>query len=132
VPSPEPNSPAERALVEQLAQAFETNDVDGVISLMSDDVWLRLPPIPLEYQGRDLAARFLAVVAFRPGRSFRLVATRANCQPAFGVYVSDPYGDIFHANGLFVLTLVGSQICELTRFDNNVLPAFGLPRTLPP
>lgn len=55
---------------------------------------------------------------------------RANGQPAFGVYVGDPHADIFHANGLIVLTLAGSRICELIRFDNSVLARFGLPRTL--
>jgi hypothetical protein len=33
--------------------------------------------------------------------------------------------------GLLVLTLTGDRICAITRFDNGVLPRFGLPRTLP-
>ncbi|MDT5048970.1 MAG: hypothetical protein QOG75_4868, partial [Mycobacterium sp.] len=33
--------------------------------------------------------------------------------------------------GLLVLTLTGEKICALTRFDNDVLPRFGLPRSLP-
>ena len=36
-----------------------------------------------------------------------------------------------HANGLLVLTLAGERISVMTRFDNSVLPRFGLPRTLP-
>ena len=70
------------------------------------------------------------MVAFRPGRTFRLVATRANQQPAFGVYVADLHTPVFHASGLLVLTLAGEQICGMTRFDNSALPHFGLPRTL--
>jgi RNA polymerase sigma-70 factor (TIGR02960 family) len=130
-PAPEPNSPAETELVERLARAYEANDLDGVIALLTDDVWLRMPPIPLEYQGRDLAARFFSVVAFRPGRRFRVIATRANRQPALGVYVAEPHARIMHANGLIVLTLAGNRITTMTRFDNTVLPRFGLPRTLP-
>jgi hypothetical protein len=38
---------------------------------------------------------------------------------------------VAHANGLLVATLAGPEICALTRFDNGVLPGFGLPRTLP-
>jgi hypothetical protein len=38
---------------------------------------------------------------------------------------------VLHANGLMVLTLAGDHISALTRFDNSVLPSFGLPRTLP-
>jgi RNA polymerase sigma-70 factor (TIGR02960 family) len=129
--APEPNSPAETELVERLTRAYEASDLDGVVALLTHDVWLRMPPIPLEYQGRDLAARFFSVVAFRPGRRFRVIATRANHQPALGVYVAEPHARILHANGLVVLTLAGDRIAAMTRFDNTVLPLFGLPRTLP-
>jgi hypothetical protein len=78
-----------------------------------------------------MAARLLARAVFRPGRTFRLIATRANGQPAFGVYVRDPHAPIAHANGLLVLTLTGGQISAMTRFDNSALPSFGFPRTLP-
>jgi hypothetical protein len=30
-----------------------------------------------------------------------------------------------------VLTLTGDRICAMTRFENSVLPSFGLPRSLP-
>jgi len=60
-----------------------------------------------------------------------LIATRANGQPAFGFYVRDPQTGISHTVELLVLTLSGSRICAITRFDNGVLPRFGLPRTLP-
>jgi hypothetical protein len=89
------------------------------------------PPLSLEYHGRDLAARFLAVVAFRPGRSYRMIPARANGQPAFGVYVRDPWAEVVHANGMLVLTLAGDRISALTRFEPGVLPRFGLPRSLP-
>ena len=84
---------------------------------------------PLEYQGREPAARFFTAVL--RGRARRLIATRANGQPAFGLYAPDPQTGVCHALGLLVLTLSGSQICAMTRFDNSVLPRFGLPRTLP-
>ena len=92
---------------------------------------MRMPPVPLEYQGRELAARFLAAVSFRQGRTYRLVATRANGQPAFGAYVRDPHTGLQHAIGLLVLTLAGNRICAMTLFDKSVLAGFGLPRTLP-
>ncbi|MEN3263683.1 MAG: hypothetical protein V7646_577 [Pseudonocardia sp.] len=130
-PPPPPNSAVEADLVEQLTRAFELGDVDGVIALLTDDAWLTMPPVPLEYQGRELAARFHTAVTFRQGRMYRLVATRANGQPAFGMYLQDPHTRILHATGLLVLTLTGSRICTMTRFDNSVLPLFGLPRTLP-
>jgi RNA polymerase sigma-70 factor (ECF subfamily) len=35
------------------------------------------------------------------------------------------------STAFYVLTLAGDQICAMTRFDNSVLPWFGLPRSLP-
>jgi RNA polymerase sigma-70 factor (ECF subfamily) len=67
---------------------------------------------------------------FRSGRRVDLVPTRANGQPAFGAYLRASTG-IRHGTGLFVLTLTGDRICAFTRFDNSVLPWFGLPRSLP-
>ncbi len=130
-PPPPPGSPAEQQLVARLTEAFESGAVQDVVALLTEDVLLSMPPLPLEYQGRELAARFLATVAFRPGRSYRVIATRANGQPAFGVYLRDPRARLAHANGLLVFTLAGARICVMTRFDNSVLPSFGLPRTLP-
>src|ERR1039457_6162967 len=33
--------------------------------------------------------------------------------------------------GLLVVTLTGDRICAMARFDNSVLPWFGLPQSLP-
>jgi RNA polymerase sigma-70 factor (ECF subfamily) len=89
-----------------------------------------MPPVPLEYQGLKLAARFHTAVAFRQGRTYQLVPTRANGQLAFAAYLRDPGGGPRHAMGLLVFTLTGNRICAITRFDNSVLPRFGLPRSL--
>ncbi len=130
-PPPAPNSAAEQEIVAHLTRAYETGDVDGVVALLAGDVLLTTPQAPAQYQGRDLAARFLTTVIFRHGRTFRLVATRANGQPAFGIYLHDPSTGLMHANGLLVVTLAGNQITAMTRFDNSALARFGLPRTLP-
>jgi len=129
-PPPPLNSAAEQELVARLVEAFDTADVDGLVALMTEDAWLRMPPVPLEYQGRKLVGEFFATVAFRQGRRYRLVATRANGQPAFAVYLRDPMTRVSRAFGLMVVTLAGSQISAITRFDNATLPPFGLPRTL--
>ena len=129
-PPPAPNSPVEQDLLNRLVRAFEGGDVDAIVALMTDDSWVRMPPVPLEYQGRDLARRFFSTIAFREGRRYRLVATRANGQPAFGIYLRDPVTQVAHAFGLFVITLAGDRVSAITRFDNTVLPRFGLPRSL--
>ncbi len=129
-PAP-PGSPAERELIARMVEAFEAADVDGIVALMTEDAWLRMPPVPLEYQGRQLISDFYATVAFRQGRRYRMVATRANGQPALAIYLRDPVNGVARAFGLLVLTLTGDRVSVMTRFDNAALPAFGLPRTLP-
>jgi RNA polymerase sigma-70 factor (TIGR02960 family) len=128
-PPPPPHSAAEKKLVERLTRAFEASDVEAIVALLSEDVQFAMPP--LEYHGRELAARFLTAVTLQERRRNRVVATRANGQPAFGLYVRDPGGRVYHAMGLLVLTLAGDQISAITRFDNSVLARFGLPRKLP-
>jgi RNA polymerase sigma-70 factor (TIGR02960 family) len=127
-----PESPGERALLTRFADAFEVGDIDSVVALLTDDAWIRMPPAPHEYQGRAAIAAFLRTrVIWRDGRAIRLVPTRANGQPAFAYYLSDPHAGVMRANGLFVLTLDGDAITAITRFgDMAVLPYFGLPRTL--
>ena len=126
---PPSGSPAEEAIVAKFAHAWESADMDALVTLLTSDVFMSMPPIPFEYQGRDIVARFCASL-FGAGRRFDLVPARANGQPAFGAYLRAPTG-VSHGTGLYVLTLTGDRICALTRFENSVLPWFGLPRSLP-
>jgi RNA polymerase sigma-70 factor (TIGR02960 family) len=122
-------SPSEAAIAAKFVRAWESADLDALVALLTDDVFISMPPIPFEYEGRDLAARFCASI-FRAGRRFDLVPTRANGQPAFGAYLRDASG-VRHGVGLYVLTLAGDRICAMTRFDRSVLQRFGLLRSLP-
>jgi RNA polymerase sigma-70 factor (TIGR02960 family) len=128
-PAPAPDSAAERATVTEFVRAYESGDLDALVALLTDDVFLSMPPLPLEYEGIDVVTRFYGLM-IGSGRRFDLVPTRANGQPAFGAYLRAPTG-IRHGTGLLVLTLAGDRICSVTRFDTGVLPWFGLPRSLP-
>jgi RNA polymerase sigma-70 factor (TIGR02960 family) len=125
----EPPPASEDAIVAKFVRAWESADLDALVALLTDDVFVSMPPLPFEYEGRDLVSRFCASL-FGAGRRFDLVRTRANGQPAFGAYLSAPPG-IRHGTGLHVLTLTGDRICAYTHFDKSVLPWFGLPRSLP-
>src|SRR5580692_1863082 len=128
--APVANSPGEAAIVAKFVAAYTASDLDALVALLTDDVFISMPPLPFEYQGREPVARFFASL-FGSGRRFDLVETRANRQPALGAYVLAPDGN-YHGVGLFVLTLAGDEICAMTRFENTVFPWFGLPRTLAP
>ena len=121
--------PSEDAIVAKFVTAYESADPNALVALLTDDVFISMPPMPLEYEGRDGVARFCARI-FDSGRRFDLVQTRANGQPALGAYLRAPTG-ISHGVGLIVLTLTGDRISAMTRFENSVLPWFGLPRSVP-
>jgi len=110
--APSPASAVEHELVQRLTVAYEAGDVDAIVALFGEDAWLRMPPAPLEYQGRDLIGRFLRDVAFRDGRTFRLIPTRANGQLAFATCRRDTGA----SHDFLVLTLAGGQIAAMTRF----------------
>ena len=127
-PPPAAGSPAEDAIVAMFARAWESADLDALVALLTDDVFIAMPPEPFGYESRELVARYCAR-QFAAGRRFDLVPARANGQPAFGAYLRGPNG-IRHATALYVLTLTGDQICGITRFEAGVLTWFGLPRSL--
>jgi RNA polymerase sigma-70 factor (ECF subfamily) len=128
--APVPNSKHERDAVGRFAEAIQTGDVDGVVALLTDDAWLTMPPEPYEYQGRDAIGPFLRDRMLRRGMPL-LVPTRANTQPAFGVYFPSPQTEIARPYALLVLTLEGAQISAITWFGgSSVFPQFGLPRIL--
>jgi RNA polymerase sigma-70 factor (ECF subfamily) len=125
---PELNSSSEQALIADFVRAYQAGDVEALVDLLTMDVRVSMPPIPLEYHGLDAVAGFYTNVFST--RRYLLVPTRANGQPAFGLYLRTGVDAVRHAAGLLVLDLAGQRICGLTRFDNDVMPRFGLPRTL--
>ena len=130
-PAPPRGSAAEQDVVARLTRAYQNGDVDGLVALLTEDVLMIMPPVPLEYLGRELVARFLRAAIFLPGIAFRPVPARANGQPALVMYQPDPRTGIARASGLLVFALSGSHVSAITRFDDTVLPRFGVPATLP-
>jgi RNA polymerase sigma-70 factor (ECF subfamily) len=126
---PAPDSLSERTLVAEFARAYQAGNVDALIDLLTDDAFISMPPIPLEYEGRELIRRFYAGL-FLPGRTYDVIPTRANGQPAFAFYLRGT-SDSRQGTGLIVLTLSGNRIIAITRFGGSVLPWFGLPPLLP-
>lgn len=124
-----PNSAAEQALVTKFVHAYQSGDVDALIDLLTTDVRLSMPPIPLEHHGRDAVKRFYANIVRT--REYALVPIpSAHGQSAFGAYLHTDTGATRRSDGLLLLSVAGDRIRGLTRFDNDVLPWFGLPRTL--
>jgi RNA polymerase sigma-70 factor (ECF subfamily) len=143
VTRPRPAAEAERALGRRFAEAFAADDIDAVLTMLTDDAWLTMPPAPHRYEGAPAVAAFLrASAGARGGRRFRLLPTAANRQPAFACYLDDPgttsgpgrtRAALGRPAGLLVLTVDGDRIGGLTRFlDPGPLHRFGVPDELAP
>lgn len=130
LPPVAPGSPEERALLERFVSAFTSLDVDALVALMTDDAWVRMPPLPFEYRGTAAVHAFFAATAVHRLAIARMVPVRANGQPAWGEYRRDSTTGGLHLMGLEVIGLAGDRICEITRFETTIAPHFGLPRTL--
>src|SRR5919201_991460 len=61
-PPPAAGSPAEDASVARFARAWESADLDALVALLTDDVFIAMPPEPFGYEGRELVTRFEASV----------------------------------------------------------------------
>ena len=124
-----PGSSEERRLARDFADAYVAADIDRVLTLLTDDAWLSMPPTPHRYQGLKAIRSFLeASFAFRGERAVYLLPGRANNQPAFGSYLAAPGESKAQPAGLFVLSLVDDKIVALTRFHlDDLYPRMGLP-----
>ena len=55
----EPADPADRALLDRYAAAFQNADITAVMRLLRDDAVFEMPPEPTWFTGRELIGRFL-------------------------------------------------------------------------
>ena len=128
---PLPRSAEEKALVDRFVDAFERVDINQVVSLLTEDARFAMPPEPIEFRGRTAVGEFLESF-FSWGQQLKLVATRANGQPAFGYYLLDPATSTFRGNGLMVVALREDRVSSITRFGGpDLLARFDLPPVLP-
>ncbi|NLP84911.1 RNA polymerase subunit sigma-70 [Microbacterium sp. CFH 90308] len=130
--APTPTDPIDPdpELLERFVTAFTSGSVDDLVALMTDDVWVRMPPLPFEYHGIEAAGSVLSAVTPRRHAIERMVPTDANRQPAWGEYVRDPVAEGLHLVGVLVVGFAGGKVCEITHFDTSVAARLGLPRSL--
>ena len=112
---------------------WEQADIPGLVGLLREDAWFTMPPIPAWFQGRaEIATLFRTSIFTMPGQ-WRLLPTRANASPAFGLYEWRVEAGIYQLFGLLVLGIVGEQIGSLVAFlDLSCLSCFALPSRLSP
>ena len=99
-----------------------------MVALLTDDVFISMPPMPFEYQGRrrvgEFCARIFGAAAASAGADAGQRSAGVRRLPARPPTASP-------RRGLYVLTLDGDRVSAMTWFsDNGVFPQFGLPRAL--
>lgn len=123
--APLPDSPIERSLLATFSDAFEAGDTARLLTLLSSDARVTMPPQPGELVGHEEIGAYLDRTAEARGAPLRTRPTRANGQPAFACYLRS------QAWGLIVLALSGSKVDHITLFADPALPGrFGLPERL--
>jgi RNA polymerase sigma-70 factor (ECF subfamily) len=143
-PMAEPG-PQLQNLLDRYVALWERGDIPGFVALLREDAFFTMPPLPIWYRGRAAIATVLATTIFTPGRQRRLLPTRANGRPAFGLYQREAADDVYRLLGLVVLevewvadaaedegSMEGEQIGGLVAFlDVASLAPFALSPTLP-
>ena len=128
----EPASADQRELLDRYVAAFEDKDIQAIVQLFTKDAVWEMPPFTAWYQGAETIGRLIDTQcpARGPG-DMRLIPTRANGQPAFGLYMRGEDG-AHRPFQLHVLSVtesgVGHVVCF---FDLSLFPTFGLPEILP-
>ncbi len=120
-------------LLARYVQAWETDDVDGLVALLKEDAIMSMPPIPSWYRGHTAIH---ALMRERLTKRWRLLPTSANGQMGFAVYKFDEVERAYRAFAIQVVALDHSQsrgeIAEITSFHNaSLVEAFGFPLQLP-
>jgi RNA polymerase sigma-70 factor, ECF subfamily len=117
-----------REVVDGYVSAWESADVDAVVAMLAEDALLAMPPIPTWFSGREAVAGFLRGRPLSGRRRWRVVATRANGQLAFGHYTWEEGAGSFRPHSVNVVALQGARIAEITAFlDPGAIVRFGLP-----
>ncbi len=119
----EPSDEKMRLLLDRYVRAWESADVEALITLLQEEATFQMPPSPTWYRGRLAIRQFVsALVRSGDGRTrFRLLPIRANAQPAFAWYERDETSGAYRAFGIQVLTIDGELLKDVTTFAN---PAF--------
>jgi RNA polymerase sigma-70 factor, ECF subfamily len=128
----EPRTPEQRELLQRYVAAFEDYDIAALVDLFSADAVWEMPPFTGWYETPGDIGRLVAThcPAQGPG-DMRLVPTKANGQPAFGMYMRGDDGE-HRAFQLQVVHVTPAGVDHVTAFfDTSLFAPFGLPAILP-
>jgi len=111
---------AVRETVEDYLAAWEREDVDAVVSMLSADAAFTMPPLRSWFRGSEAIAAFLRGQPLSGAWRWRALRARANGQESLAFYTWDPETDAYQRFALNVLTFRGSQISQVDAFLTRV------------
>lgn len=128
----EPSEPASREVLDRYVAAFEGYDVEAIVALFTEGAIWEMPPFTGWYEGARTIGNLISSQCPASGPAdMRMLPTRANGQPAFGLYMRDADG-VHRAFQLQVLTLTAEGVAHVACFfDTGLFGAFDLPETYP-
>jgi RNA polymerase sigma-70 factor (ECF subfamily) len=126
LPEPAPGAAAasERELLRRYVDAWERDDVDGLVALVREDAVLRMPPRAAVH-GATAIVSFFREVAGQDLRRITVAPTRANGRPALAMHVRTDAGALM-PHGILVLEVAGERVAAFDAFIKPaLLPLFG-------
>jgi len=108
-------------IVETYMEAWEREDIDTVISLLSEDVAFTMPPMTSWYSGLEETRIWMENSSMTGEWGWRATRARANGQEALAFYSYDPEREEHVAFALNVLTFKGEKISEIDAFINRTI-----------
>ena len=125
-------TPEQAEMLERYVQAFWDKDIEAIVSMLTRDAIWEMPPFTGWYQGSENIGRLIATQCPGGVHDMRMVPTRANGQPAFGLYMRGE-DDTFRPFHLQVLTVGHDGVEHVGAFfEASLFGLFGLPDSLPP
>ena len=123
----------ERGAVKSYIEAHERNDLDGLISLLRDDLRFAMLPDPgtVTTTAKEAADGWVSGGLFQRGYDdWRGITTTVNRMPAAALYLRTLDHPEYRLFAIAVLHIVDGKIAELTGFDAADKPWLDLPPTL--
>jgi RNA polymerase sigma-70 factor (ECF subfamily) len=117
-----PAEAAERELLERYVQAFERDDVSGLLAILREDATLRMPPQPPVIGSAAIAAFFRQVAPEGDFTNIHHRATWANGRPAVTIHMRSATGELI-PHGVSVLVVEGEEIVAIEAFVDPTLSA---------
>jgi RNA polymerase sigma-70 factor (ECF subfamily) len=110
-------------IVAAYVDAWERNDVDAVVAMLTEDAAISMPPLSSWFGPRDEFEAFLRNFPMNGQIRWKMRITTANGQPAFGAYAWDPDERAYLAFALNVLTFRGEKISDVVAFAIRAIDA---------